>query len=364
MIVTHTDTDGLVSALIVAISHRILFKDVFTIGYRTDRDNVIEKMTEGYLQSNRSMMYSANPLYYLDLSFRPEEFEWARNKKKKNHWIWIDHHISSNDFDPKGVFDEVHLDTEGGSCAADICWKAYEDIVKADNNLMEWRQVAHDRDLWINEYKDMNMKIDMVIKYHINKLGESHSIVNQLLETMAKYPPKIFVMTTANIWQIEWKKYIDSKTMALTTGQVLGNDEGQKVFIGYCTESPSDVSEDIFEVHNPDIVALITRSKADINISLRSREIDVESIAKGAFAGGGHRLAAGGKLETKHLSGGYITIYKAIRDVIYDIGSTAEEVPEETKETFQEEKEEEIPVPVKEVPKQSQKQHTQSKRKR
>lgn len=172
MIITHGDLDGLVSALVAMEISGQKPNDVHFFSYEPDRD---EKWNTLLVHHKSSFQMSDDNVWFVNISLRPGELEHARLPHKASKWHWVDHHKSSLEFNPEGIFDKVYLDTSGEKCAADILmgmvWDRHEcvELNPSILFLQEWVDIAHDRDLWINEHRERNLKLDMILKAHLGR---------------------------------------------------------------------------------------------------------------------------------------------------------------------------------------------------
>lgn len=303
MIITHGDIDGLVSALVAMEISDQKPNDIHFFSYESDRD---EKWKELYDCDKET--------WFVDISLRQGELEWVRNANKAK-WIWADHHKSSLEFDPNGIFDEVYLETEGDECAADILWtqlliRCIEQSKPTRMNLKEWVEVAHDRDLWINENSERNIKLDMILKAHLRR----GSTIN-LLKRCQIYNLGTIISDHTSDWQTGMKAFENSVSTANVT-RVCSRDIDPEVITCWITGQGSDVADTLYVTGN-EIIVMLQLFPENVGISFRTKrnDVDLSQVAK-AFGGGGHPQAAGGKLEHQHLMEGYSSI---VADIIAEI---------------------------------------------
>jgi oligoribonuclease NrnB/cAMP/cGMP phosphodiesterase (DHH superfamily) len=316
MIITHGDLDGLVSALIALEMSGHKSNNVHFFSYGRDRDEKWEELLRSSLIPGKNF----GDVWFVDISLNPGELEWARCSKIAS-WLWVDHHDSSKRFDPKGIFDEVHLDVSGERCAADILWYLYLDRdettepegVETTKHLEKWVGVAHDRDLWINNKHERNMKLDMILKEHIRR-----NIVQELVFCCRNQSPNQVLHTYSRMWQSGMKSFENSLSTAQNTAYLFDGDP--PVHICWVTGYQSDVSNYLY-LNDREIIVLLQAFPDNVGISFRTRRDDVEvnKIAE-SFGGGGHPQSAGGKLKGYHLIKGYEAIYEDIAASITEQG--------------------------------------------
>lgn len=305
MIVTHSDLDGFVSAL--AVMHmgigptRVAF-----FNYEEDRDTQWELLLASELEPQKQLITSVEDVWFTDLSLMPGELEWARDKRKRNRWHWVDHQASEQ-FDPEGIFDEVLLDTSGERCAADIIWDArFKDDRRGIPVLEAWVRAAHDRDLWINEDHVLNLGLDMIVKTAIN-----NDPVTVLSEALGFTPQEIVKLRTPVI-RAEMLKYEQSCRLAENTLERV-TIEKIPVILCYVSGFASDVGETLYK-SGREILAMVNVAGDRVNVAFRTGRADINlgELAQ-FFEGGGHPQAAGGRMLEKHLRGGYTAIKRDIQ---------------------------------------------------
>lgn len=324
MIITHGDLDGLVSALVAMEISGQEPNDVHFFSYEPDRD---EKWSSLLVHHESSFQMSHEDVWFVDISLRPGELEHARLPHKSSEWHWIDHHKSSLDFDPDGIFDEVLLiaeelpspNTNTSVCAADILWETYCNLQPAgkdpdlDNHLGSWVEVAHDRDLWINKNNERNIKLDMILKAHL-KRGRERELLGYCQTAM--WPAIIDQFQP--YWQDGMKAFENSCKTAQNTSTVVirAIPPNIPVSIAWITGQGSDVADTLYETGD-EIIVMLQLFPENVAISFRTKrdDIDLSQIAR-AFGGGGHPKAAGGKLDHRHLMEGYSTIIAEIGNVL------------------------------------------------
>ena len=307
-IITHGDLDGFVSALIVMGISNITPDRVHNFSYASYRDEQWQRLLGYQIQASRSLASDTQDVWFTDLSLRPGELDWARGKQKRSLWHWVDHHVSSKDFDPDGVFHETDLQTDVNKCAADILWDRYGDqLHKSYPELEVWVRVAHDRDLWIRNDALLGLQLTLLIqKASFEKSWKS------LLAQAQKVSPKTLLVLTPHLWKDEMGRYESSVQTAKTTAYTAKAGDIPLV-ISHITGYGSDVSETLYD-NGDEIVVLIHTMREGLVVNLRTRreDVDLSLLAKEVFSGGGHKQAAGGRLSEKHLRGGYIAITRDI----------------------------------------------------
>ena len=327
MIITHGDLDGLASALVAMEISGQGPQDIHFFSYEPDRD---EKW-KGLLHI-AGEIWDINDVWFVDMSLRPGELEHARLPHKASKWHWVDHHKSSLEFNPEGIFDEVYLKTEGDECAADILWtqhliRCIEQSNSTRMNLKQWVEVAHDRDLWINEHRERNLKLDMILKGCLRRRDEQ-----SLLRDCQERSPDMIIYGYSGDWKAGMKAFENSCKTARTTSTMVtrrkvlpcsaGNNTATHVspnapiVIAWITGQGSDVADTLYKTGD-EIIAMLQLFPENIGISFRTQrdDVDLSQVAK-AFGGGGHPQAAGGKLEHRHLMEGYRSIVADIVNIL------------------------------------------------
>ena len=298
MIITHNDLDGIVSAYFVMKGTGQLPTDVRAFSYSVERDGIWQSMLAKQPRGE---------VIFTDLSFKRNELDWARGIEKERRWLWFDHHKSSLDFDHKGVFDQVFIDASGEVCAADLTseWLldqevAWGELANAERFeiINEWRAVAHDRDLWINNDRNRNMKLDMVVRACIKERRIPH-----LLEAM-----DLGIDHVLKIYNEFWKQgMVDyKKSLELAKGTFYLNDFSDfNVVVFFVGSSASDVADSMYKT-DKDIIAMVAIYPPNAVVNLRTKrdDVDLSIIARRLFDGGGHAKAAGGKLN-RHFAGDF-----------------------------------------------------------
>jgi len=322
LIITHGDLDGLVSALCVLELSGQEPQDVHFFSYAQDRDEKWKLLLPDRASLSR-ILY--DDVWFVDISLRPGELEWVRSEKgnlsvdRMTLWTWADHHTSSREFNPEGIFDEIYLDIEGNKCASDILW----DKLTANNYfkkhnlhitmnydiLKSWVEVAHDRDLWVNKHRERNMKLDMILKDAIRKNKTS-----LLLTLCSVNSPDEIIKIERDAWQLGMKAYENScKTARNTMSLYIATPKEIPIRIAWTTGPESDVADSLY-LSDDDIIVMLQAFPENIGVSFRTRrdDVDLSKIAK-RFKGGGHRKASGGILTPKHLQYGYQAIFQDIQ---------------------------------------------------
>jgi oligoribonuclease NrnB/cAMP/cGMP phosphodiesterase (DHH superfamily) len=290
--------------------------DVHFFSYEPNRD---EKWSSLLVHHESSFQMSHEDVWLVDISLRPGELEHARLPHKASKWHWVDHHKSSLEFNPEGIFDEVHLDTSGEKCAADIlmkmAWDQHECVESNPNIgfLHDWADVAHDRDLWINENSERNIKLDMILKAHL-KRGRGRELLMYCLTAK----PDDIIQQFQPYWQDGMKAFENSCKTAQNTSTVVirANPPHIPVSIAWITGQGSDVADTLYETGD-EIIVMLQLFPENVGISFRTKrdDVDLSQVAK-AFGGGGHPQAAGGKLEHHYLMEGYSAIVADIINVL------------------------------------------------
>lgn len=325
MILTHGDLDGFVSAIVASRIYNIKLNtgSIYVFSYESNRDELFKVLLDPQLQVTDSLVSNVDPVVFTDLSLRLGELEWARNKPKRSKWVWYDHHISSEDFDPEGIFDQVNLYTKDDKCAADMLYEEYKIVFHnrpVDPILRSWVELAHDRDLWINDLRDQSVPIDKLVKY---KLYNKSDYIKLMVRAMDETPLQI-ISSEMKIIERAMGSYYRSVDTAKATVQIY--DKGRvPIKVAYITGDASDVAEELYEGIDWSIIAMIQVRTDGVSISLRTRRkkagnqiVDLADIAKQFFSGGGHQQAAGGKLNASHLSGGFNAIARDISSYFVD----------------------------------------------
>ena len=282
-------------------------KDVKVFGYAFGRDDDWKKVLMNYFVNDKYVPMK-DEVCFTDLSFNDGELDWARNKEKTSKWIWVDHHYSSVKFPADEIFDEVRKDPSEDVCAGDLAFDWFSEFNEVEDVHIEWRDAAHDRDLWINSNRELGMKMEMVIKGVIWERNHEAFIRNMdkgIDWILNKYD---------DLCKRGLRKYDKSCQLANNT-MFVDNYKSFKVIVSYVDGSPSDVADTLYTSNN-DIIALINMYTPNMILNLRARrdDVDLSKIAKECFSGGGHKKAAGGKLNKYQLAGGSSGIADTIVD--------------------------------------------------
>lgn len=310
-IVTHGDLDGLVSALVVMEVYNIIPSAVRHYSYSPKRDEWWREWLGYQIKPIKTMTGNVEDVWFTDISLRPGELEWARGKRKRGIWRWVDHHKSSEEFDPDGIFDEVYLEFLDEVCAADMLWRMM-DFGKPLPVLASWVEAAHDRDLWIREHPELSLRLDMMVKSQGRERKWEETLV-----AATHYSPRELVLLHPEWWKPEMKLYENSIKLALATKQTfpLELTARKKLPVGVCYISgfASDVCEEVYG-SDKEVLVMIHPLTDVIVVNLRTRrdDVDLAELAK-VFGGGGHYHAAGGRLNEKQIRGGYTAIIRDIR---------------------------------------------------
>jgi len=217
MIITHTDLDGFVSALLAMETSGQPASAVHGFSYESDRDAQWKRLLTPF---------PTESVWFVDISLTPGELEWARGnirgKKSPLDWLWYDHHESSRAFDPRCIFNTVSLVTEDSienKCAADLVAERYTVNPAKFGWLGEWVAAAHDRDLWINEHRERGMKLTMIIS-DANRRGAKNSAgLRDLLSQVQDggLSPDDIIRLYSSWWQAGWRQYENSCQIAKRT---------------------------------------------------------------------------------------------------------------------------------------------------
>jgi oligoribonuclease NrnB/cAMP/cGMP phosphodiesterase (DHH superfamily) len=306
-IATHGDLDGFVSALIVSEMENIVPERIHIFGYEQDRDQKWKDLLKYQLKPTKGMVDDLEPVWFVDISLRPGELEWARAKQKKSNWYWVDHHASSLNFDPDSLFQEVILNSDSNVCAADLLWEKWENEVRKPHDTLEtWVDIAHDRDLWIRSNKELGMKLDILVK-------DNQDSWDRLITKAKTMSPSELVKNEAENWKEGMDKFNFALEVAKNTVQNI--EIWDVIFrMAYTVSNESDVADFLYK-NVSSVICLIIPRKEGLKISFRRKDIDVNlnELAEKFFEGGGHPYSAGGRLNERHVKGGYSSIARDIK---------------------------------------------------
>ena len=324
-ILCHSDLDGFVSALAVMAMHPITPKRVHHYSYASYRDDQWKKLLGGdNYGSKASLVADTEDVWFVDLSLREGELEWARKKQKPSVWHWVDHHTTSKDFQkPEEVFNHVELILEEGYCAADILFNTYlETGARPHPTLAVWVALAHDRDLWIREHAALTLELTMLLRIK----GFQKGGWAEILEMAKIVQPATMALKLRYEFEGEMKKYESSLKASNETAKV-SEIAGIPVKLCYSSEAgyASDISEKLYETGDEVIIILHVMGDGIVTC-LRTRRDDVNlaDMAQSLFDGGGHPKASGGRLNAKHIQGGYIAIGRDIKSFLEQSAPTLE----------------------------------------
>lgn len=316
-IITHGDLDGFVSALLCMKMFSIPPKRIYTSSYSPDRDEFWKKILSDGIGRSGHLRSNTEVIWFLDMGLRKGELEWARNKHKQAFWHWVDHHQTSEQYDPDGIFHETYVTTDGSVCASDIMWDLYKGMRKADASVECWVEAAHDRDLWINKNRERNVKLDMVIKAAVREKNGFRNLLDQVW--VNEYSPTDILLIRSDVWSESMKEFKKSVEMAQKSAEVstiraVQAKVGYPVKICYCAQYASDVAEELYETGD-EIIVMIQLIGTDVVVSLRTKrdDVNIADLCEAVFSGGGHPQAGGGRLNEKHMRGGYIAIVRDIK---------------------------------------------------
>jgi oligoribonuclease NrnB/cAMP/cGMP phosphodiesterase (DHH superfamily) len=316
MIITHSDLDGFVSALAVMQLKGIAPARVHFFGYSDRRDATWQKLLAEELLPRAALISLTEEVWFTDLALRPGELEWARNKRKRSKWHWVDHHPASAQFDPERIFDAVSLDDTGTVCAADMVW---EMMPKARGFpvLEKWVECAHERDLWLAEDGEFSLGLDILVKEYI---GRAPAL---LLSMALMHPPRALLEREAGKIARGMAEYKKSCKLARNTAERF-EVESIPVCICYVSGYASDVGETLYESRD-EVLAMIQITGSDLSIAFRTRRDDLNLGELAAlFEGGGHPQAAGGRMLDKHLRGGYTQVKRDMQRFLQKKGGGKE----------------------------------------
>ncbi len=314
-ILTHSDLDGFVSALGVMSMYNIAPNRVYHYSYASYRDDQWKRLLD-YQLSPTALAGDLEEVWFTDLSLRDGELDWVRTKQKRSLWHWIDHHKSSADFSaPEDVFDHVELILEEDFCAADILFNMYQETGNRPHpTLAVWTALAHDRDLWIREHAQLTLELTMLLRIK----GFEKGGWADLLELAKITQPATLLVKLRDEWAGEMKKYESSLKAAGMTAQV-SEVAGVPIKLCYGSEVgyASDISEMLYESGDEVIIMLHVLGDGVVaNLRTKRDDVDMADMAAALFSGGGHPQAAGGRLNERHIRGGYIAINRSIKDFL------------------------------------------------
>lgn len=327
-IIAHEDLDGFVSALLATEIGVIVPSRVYTFSYSPTRDEQWKELLWYQVESKRSLVDDIEDVWFVDISLRKDELAWAKGYEKKGIWHWVDHHKASEDFNPKGIFHDAEVDLSGNVCAADLLWKRYLQSTLNPNMLLKrWVNLAHYRDLWTMKSHKLCQKLDMIVK------SMSRTNTWELLLQEAKYTsPEKLVEIRQDLWITGMAEFEVSCKLAKNTAyqEEIG---GYPFILCYTSSQESDVSMTLYGEKKNEVICMIVTRHDSVGVSLRTlrEDIDLNTLAKVVFNGGGHAQAAGGRLSESQLMGGYTAIIGDISDYIYQerrrMTAPKEEVP-------------------------------------
>lgn len=314
MLITHGDLDGLVAAMIWyelkrMSGNRELVRNIHVFSYGTDRDEKWKELLESNTTPTGRAIEDTEEVWFTDISLRPGELDWVRPLNQRSRWIWVDHHISSEEFDTKDIFHEVYLKTDGSVCAADLMYELFKKAQIHNPNMKLWVEAAHDRDLWIRENPELGLKLDLIVKANTHPEKFRDLVVKALTCT-----PEQYVKGAGRELVEEQMGYYRSSVELAQSTANRSTIAGKPVILCYTTGYESDVSEELYN-SGKEIVVMIHPVRGALTVGLRTKRTDVNlaDMAKTIFSGGGHKQASGGKLDEKQIRGGYIAISRSIK---------------------------------------------------
>jgi len=264
-IFSHQDLDGLACAL---CTHATL-EDVH-ITFMSSAPN-----RDARMKKQLRATPGVHKVYFLDLGIRQNELSY-RGEFPNQSWILIDHHNYAGVID-LGQFDEVVIQSSRDICCADLC-KNYFQVDSA--HILEWVELAHDRDLWINKKRNITRKIS-----HVIQMKPYLALVKAMELT-----PEEFLNSTKRLWQKGETAFRRSLHLAERTKQLIETDIGP-ILICFISGYPSDVAGKLQT--GGLIIAMAHLAPSGLMLSLRTdrSDINVEQIAR-KLGGGGHTYSA------------------------------------------------------------------------
>jgi oligoribonuclease NrnB/cAMP/cGMP phosphodiesterase (DHH superfamily) len=294
LIVTHYDLDGFVCALCLLEAFNIPTKRVRFVSYGTRRAGIIES---GLQQSK------AEVLYLCDIGLSQEELGDAWAMDPAVYRVLFDHHEGTGLLD-LSAFHEAYVDRSGDACSSDLVLEYLRRRVptRVAPKLMRWVAIAHDRDLWLNENREVGRRVTWLLKERI------HERLDVAILTPS---PEDFLWKLEGQWKRGETLFHDAVACAQNTACVF-DDAPVPIKIAYVKRDTSDVADELQE--GGQLIVLLNVFGQHVGVSLRTDRDDVNAadIARRCFGGGGHRLAASGFASSDHLLGGY----RALRDDI------------------------------------------------
>lgn len=325
MLITHGDLDGLVSAMIwyelKRMSGRELVNSIFVFSYGSNRDEEWKQLLEDSITPTGRAIENNEEVWFTDISLRPGELDWVRPLNQRNRWIWVDHHISSREFDVTDIFHEVYLKYNGSVCAADLMYELFKKAQIHNPNIESWVKAAHDRDLWIRENPELGLKLDLIVKANTSPDKFRDLVVKALTCT-----PEQYVKGAGRELVEEQMGYYRSSVELAQSTANRSTISGKPVILCYTTGYESDVCEELYD-SGKEIVVMIHPVRGALTVGLRTKRTDVNlaDMAKTIFSGGGHKQASGGKLDEKQIRGGYIAISRSIKTYLEDESGKAKQ---------------------------------------
>jgi oligoribonuclease NrnB/cAMP/cGMP phosphodiesterase (DHH superfamily) len=283
IIVTHVDADGIGSLVNIVrltkireyTAYYVNPEDLYNKLYEIARDiKDVSRIFISDLAPNRDKIKDL-VMILKDLSEKDVEI------------FWFDHHI----WDPmwieeiKNVVAKLYLDTS--TCATGVVKNALD---PKDDFANELEKIICSIDLW--RFDDPRSPWFTRIVSYKNTDDWRNLVASKLLETYDPYKfiewGRRFVEESIDEELSEYDKYLrKSQTYKVSDITVVGIVKRERSKIG-----TSQLAHYLLSAKNADIAVLI---RMNGSISLRSREYNVREIAV-KLGGGGHKLAAGGRV--------------------------------------------------------------------
>ncbi len=294
LIVTHYDLDGFVCALCLIEGLELDSSCVRFLSYRANRRHIIES---GISEAQ------ATSVIVCDLGLADGDLNAAWAKDPTLYRVLFDHHDSTERLD-SDVFDETHLDVRPDVCSSDLVLAFLEEHwpERVTDKLRAWVDIARDRDLWINQSREVGQRISWLLKERI------HERLDIAMESSA---PQEFLTRLKGRWRRAEALFHDAVLLSRNTAHVF-TDSPVPIKIAYVKRDTSDVADALQDGRQ--LVVLLNLFGEDVGVSLRTDrpDIDVSLIAHTCFGGGGHKYAASGYAKREHLVGGFRAVCDAI----------------------------------------------------
>lgn len=326
MIFCDSDLDGVVSAYIAShLPDPAWLGHIIPVPFYVDRNKVMQGNLEsgGYLIKRGQRSAPEDPVIFVDMGFENNDLEFARGRRKSSEWIWIDHHTSSRKFNGE-IFDSIMFDDSGEVCAADL---TYEFVQKRDgfvgvkgralDSIYEWLERAHDRDLWINKERELNRKLDAIVKYKTKSdRNGGFSWLEQFIQYDMPNGVDFVLSKNADVWKRAEERYQKSLEFAQNTKFHISHYHFP-IMLAYASSHISDVADEMYD-SGEDIICLLNAYPPDVSVSMRCKRdgIDLLEVAHD-LGGGGHRQAAAFVANPELLKGGYEGLANSIKKCLY-----------------------------------------------